>query len=265
MKKIVSLMCVIAMLFAFAVTVSAAGTSFDITQKSLTATEAVYDVTITSDYAMYGVNAYLDVTDAIDKGVTVTVKKESATTARYVSNKNMIIVQFAPSSGTPLDPGTTTLATITFNMTNVTESFAIDKVAETTQTTTMFKYKDLETTEIVDITADVAYNYNVTVVPYQAPAQDETVELTPVAAADTLTVDGVKYTNVAIMPVNFALESGKTAKALSLDILKNGVSVVEKALDVNIAGAGSVDFVVAIYGITDGATFTAVPSITYGN
>lgn len=94
-------------------------------------------------------------------------------------------------------------------------------------------------------------------------------ELDPVAAESTLTTaDGnTKYTNVAVMPVNFTIDASKgTAKGLAIAVKKGAETVVTKTWDnISLAGEGAVDFVVAIWGITDGATFSAVPSITYGN
>ncbi len=258
MKKIISIICVLAMMFSFAITVNAADKQVTFELVEQTADYATYNVVIESADIISGITTYFDAADAAAKNATVQVTAVSATMAKY--QRNTIIANFAPTDGSTVT-GKVVLATVKF--TNVTEAFTIAAVSASGK---MFgvTIKDPQGGADLDATANYTHAANVTVAPYVA---EETIAYAAVNAEDTFTTaDGkTKYINVAVMPVNFTLDSAKgTAKALKLDIMKGDATLHTYTWDnTSIAGDGSVDYVVTIYPVTDGSAYKAVPSTTY--
>lgn len=126
MKKIVSLLCVIAMMFTFfAFSASAEGNSLDFVTRT-TADGIEIDVVFETTYTeVYSIGLYIDMTEALNAGATVTSAPNTALNAglksKYTASKKYVSVTYADTNYNTLESGV--LATI--KVTGATQDFAL--------------------------------------------------------------------------------------------------------------------------------------------
>lgn len=126
MKKIVSLLCVVAMMFTFfAFSASAEGNSLDFVTRT-TADGIEIDVVFDTTYTeVYSIGLYIDMTEALNAGATVSSAPNTALNAglksKYTANKKYVSVTYADTNYNSLESGV--LATI--KITGATKDFAL--------------------------------------------------------------------------------------------------------------------------------------------
>lgn len=252
MKKLISIFCVVAMLFSVAVTVNAADNEFSIVKVDQDATSATYDVYLNTTTALYGFNTYLDMAAAISAGVPnstkgIAVTAQNGTTAKYASK--LIAISYANTTGEESAMFTSNkIATIVLDTSAITGSFDISK--STKRASSVKKYVDGEGT--IDITADYTFNLDVTVAPYVPEVTKDWVAQEAVSAkAGTY----ANYEDVVVLTVDVALDAA--AEKYGFD-LTDGTN--SKAFELEgLAGEGAVEYVVAFWGVPSNVTITATP------
>lgn len=251
MKKLISIFCVVAMIFSLAVTVNAAGTSFALTLKEQTATSVTYELYLDTDVNLAGFGICYDMKDAItnkgiaDADITVTANTANVT-AKYVPNQDLISIKRADTNGSTIT-GNVKVVTIVINTTNMTGAF--DFVQASGSAAKNFAVTEATANGAAEITSTVEFP-TATVNPYEAPKT--WVTQTPVSAkAGTYK----NYEDVVVLTVDVALD--EAAEKYGFD-LTNGTKT--KAFELTgLAGEGSVEYVVAFWGVPSDVTITATP------
>ena len=232
MKKIISIICVLAMMLSLAITVNAADkeVTFELVEQD--ETKAVYNINVETTETITSITTYFDGADAEAKGAIVTVAAVKGTACKY--QRKTIMANFIPSDVATLTGKTT----VTFDMTNVTESFnisAVDATGKRFQVTV----KDTNGGADIDATANYSHATNATIAPYVAPKTEETDTL---EAATDITIDGQKWTGIALYEASFNLNDIDAAKGYGIRVGETG------KVTSTVAGTGTVDFVLAYYG-----------------
>lgn len=139
MKKIISLLSVIAVMFSMITTVAfAADNEVVFTEKNKTANSVDIDLSVTTTYAdIQSIAMFLDMDEVLGKGATVTVTSAAAT-LKYVAANKMVSVAFAPTDGSLYTSGTV-LGTI--SLTGISDDFSIALKPKTARTTTKITSK----------------------------------------------------------------------------------------------------------------------------
>lgn len=253
MKKLISIFCVVAMIFSLAVTVNAAGTSFALTLKEQTATSVTYELSADTDVNVQTFGICYDMKDAISKGITdadITVTGNSAIPslkAQYVKAQDLISIKLSADPNGYLLTGKETIATIVINTTNMTGAFNFTQASGTSAKNFAVVKKTDEGTET--ITSEVAFP-TATVAPYAAPKTWVAQEAVS-AKAGTY----ANYEDVVVLTVDVALDAA--AEKYGFD-LTDGTN--SKAFELEgLAGEGAVEYVVAFWGVPSNVTITATP------
>lgn len=174
MKKIIAFLSALVMTVAMATTVSFAAGNEVVFDTTVDGTTATIEVSVNTTYDdLLSIAMYLDLSDAITKGGTVTVANGCANSnVSYKSANKMVIAAFPPTTDkTPFKSGDV-LGTIT--VTGVSEDFNISLMPTTSRTKTAF-----ESNASGVVTADFG-TIGTTVTMVTAPAE-------PVVTTDTKT------------------------------------------------------------------------------
>lgn len=140
MKKIISIICVMAMVLSFAAfSVNAADNEVSLVLKSQDADSAVISVMMNTTYTVSAVSLYIDAAAAVAAGATVAAAPVAANKGQYNSSQKMVLVTYTPTDGSTIT-GEVELATIT--LTNITSAFELIKKAEGSRTPFKIGAKD---------------------------------------------------------------------------------------------------------------------------
>lgn len=267
MKKIISLVCVIAMLFAFAVTVNAAGTSFTLELEEQTATSATYVLYLDTDVDLAAFGIAYDMSDAIankgiaDADITVTANLANVT-AKYVAKQDLISIKRADTSGSTVT-GQQKVVTIVINTTNMTDAF--DFVEASGSAAKNFAVTEATADGAVNITADVTFP-TATVKMYKPAFTAETVKGAVVEGTDDIVLEkdpATAYDNTYLGTAVFEATLGADVKygEAGFIFVKDDVETANKfTVDASvIAGGGTFEYAVAMYAIPDGVDIDAIP------
>lgn len=277
MKKLISIFCVVAMIFSLAVTVNAAGTSFALTLKEQTATSVTYELSVDTDVNIQTFGICYDMKDAISKGIAdgdIAVTGNSALTglnARYVPNQDLISIKLPADANGFVLTGKATVATIVINTTNMTGAFNFTQASGSSAKNFAVVKKTDE--GAVTITDSVTFP-TATVNMFKPAFTAETKKGAAVdATATNIELDkdpATAYKNQYLGTAVFTATLGADVNYSETGFIfaKNGVEGkgLEKMADGNaITGKGAFEFTVAMYGIpvTDAGelaeTITAIP------
>lgn len=268
MKKIISLVCVIAMLFAFAVTVNAAGTSFTLELEEQTATSATYVLYLDTDVDLAAFGIAYDMSDAIankgiaDEDITVTAELANVT-AKYVPKQDLISIKRADTSGSTVT-GQQKVVTIVINTTNMTDAF--DFVQASGSAAKNFAVTEATADGAVNITANVAFP-TATVEMFKAAFEAETVKGEAIEASATEVVlpksegslNTNTYKNVAVFNATLGADV-KYGEAGFIWVANGTETANAYKVDASvIAGGGTFEYGVVMAGIPSDVTITAIP------
>ena len=148
----------------------------------------------------------------------------------------MISIKLSADPNGYLLTGKETIATIVINTTNMTGAVNFTQASGSSAKNFAVVKKTDEGTET--ITSEVAFP-TATVNPYVAPKTEETDTLT---AKTEITIDGQKWTGIALYEASFNLNDIDAAKGYGIRVGETG-----KVTSI-VAGTGTVDFVLAYYG-----------------
>lgn len=168
MKKLISVLCVFAMLFSLCVaSVNAEGNSVAfVKDASSTETALVYNLVLTSDIEVTTVQLYYDLTAVLATGATVTAVKGDSNTFNVNTKTKSLAVTKVDSEGT--FSGTITLGKITITLPAESSAFKIEQTSKVANRNVTNKINNGTTTHIDSYTIG-------------------TLEFTPAPAVKTIT------------------------------------------------------------------------------
>lgn len=186
MRKIIALVCVIAVTLAmFVLPANAATNEVRLELVSKTEDTVIYNVVVETEFVLGSISAYVDVAAATTAGATVSVEKgiggSSYNKSQYNAGMKAVVAGYL-STDTGIPAGKNVLCTITFS--NVTDAFAIKK---STNSRAQFAAKTLANPETGETSQEVK--------SYFTQNLSATVEVAPVIAeveTETAVLTGVK-------------------------------------------------------------------------
>lgn len=148
MKKLISVLCVFAMLFSLCVaSVNAEGNSVAfVKDASSTETALVYNLVLTSDIEVTTVQLYYDLTAVLATGATVTAVKGDSNTFNVNTKMKSLAVTKVDSEGT--FSGTITLGKITITLPAESSAFKIEQTSKVANRNVTNKINNVTTTHI---------------------------------------------------------------------------------------------------------------------
>lgn len=258
MKKVLSLLCVVAMMFSFA-TASADEYSAEITATiaNQTETEVVIDYTLNTAIDIASISIYTDLTDALAKGATVKdAAAVNASKAMHVAAQKMFQVTYTDTTGATLT-GDVKLATLTLDITNVTEAFTLTRKADAGRIKTEIGTK----AGVITSDCNIALDLEITLAaPVEATAET-------VAAWDTedgllviaklLKADAAEY-GVSIKDYKLPETSSKAGFGPDFPMIDANKPSAAGYYGINIIGIAAGDYEVAAYADDVYADYTTV-------
>ena len=132
---------------------------FILKKQKKTATSVTLKLVVETNQTLRQIGVTVDLTDAFDKGATVTDFKAGAGyTFNVNSTQKVISGSYIDTTGTTGTTGKNELGTVTFDLTNVTESFTFAQKRA-------LSLKDLSGTDVSSMFTNTAYDYTVEITP----------------------------------------------------------------------------------------------------
>lgn len=204
MKKIVSLLLAMAMMFTLVTTIAFAdeNNSVSLVETEKTDTSLTLKLVVQTNLQVRQIGITLDLTDAFNKGATVSSFKGFGSYVFNVnSSRKVLSSSYVDMTGVTGVTGTIELGTVTFDMSNVTESFTLSQgraldIKDMSGTSVVSQFTNTAYGLVVEPLAPTTKTYTVKFVDWDGTElKTETVEEGKAATAPADPVrDGYEFT-----------------------------------------------------------------------
>lgn len=172
MKKIISILCVMAMVLSFAAfSVNAADNEITLSIKSQDAESTVLALTLNTVNEVKTIATYFDMTAAVEANVTITPASNVANVkATYNAAQKMLLVSYSPTDGSILT-GEVELATVTLSAAD--KAYNVSRKPHSKRTIFKITAKDPNGGTDIDVTESFDFNHSVDVAPFSIGGGEE--------------------------------------------------------------------------------------------